>query len=148
MTVSELVEGMYIYAENNLVYFNEETKEGTFYASGNIYIIVVYKGTEAKSVTITVTPENVIELDKSIDLSLAIYFPSTAYYANLSAGSYKLTLTYTEGSCVAVHGTTLTETDNVYTFTVDAAGYDQFTFSYTGESSASFSVLISAVTAE
>ncbi len=151
MTVSELVEGMYIYAENNLVYFNEETKEGTFYASGNIYIIVVYKGTESASVTLNVTPVNEIELGTPMELFLATYFTSTTYYANLPAGSYNLTITYTgEGSGVgvAVNGTTLTATDNVYTFTVDAAGYVQFTFSYTGESSASFSVLISAVTAE
>lgn len=148
MTVSDLVAGMYIYAENNLVYFDTETKAGTFYASGNIYIIVVYKGTDDASVTITVTPENVIELDKSMDLFLASYFNSTTYYANLSAGNYKLTLTYTDGSGVAVNGTALTATDNVYTFTVSEAGYVQFTFSYTGESSASFSVLISAVTAE
>lgn len=145
LAVSDLVAGMYIYADNNLVYFDEEAKSGIFYASGNIYIIVVYKGTESASVTLTVTPGNVIELDKPMELSLATYFTSTTYFANLPAGSYKLTITYTEGSGVAVNGTTLTETDNVYTFTVDAAGYVRFTFSYTGDSSASFSVLISAV---
>lgn len=148
MTVSDLVAGMYIYAANNLVYFDAETKEGTFYASGNIYIIVVYKGTESASVTLNVTPVNEIELGTPIELFLATYFTSTTYYANLPAGSYNLTITYTgEGSGVgvAVNGTTLTATDNVYTFTVDAAGYVQLTFSYTGESSANFSVLISAV---
>ena len=149
LTVSELVAGMYIYADNNLIYFDEEVKSGMFYASGNIYIIVVYKGTETKSVTITVTPGNEIELDKSMDLFLASYFQSTTYYANLPAGSYNLTITYTDGSGVgvAMNGTALTATDNVYTFTVDAAGYVQFTFSYGEEiGSVSFSVLISAVT--
>ncbi len=150
LTVSDLVAGMYIYADNNLVYFDDETKSGMFYASGNIYIIVVYMGTENASVTLTVTPGNEIELGTPIELFLATYFDSTTYYANLPAGSYNLTITYIEegsGVGVAVNGTTLTATDNVYTFTVTEAGYVQLTFSYTGESSASFSVLISAVIA-
>lgn len=118
----------------------------------NGLVTVVFYSTKTATFTVTVNPNNFMEIGKVYTVSTSDYYYYTAYYMNLPAGNYAIVLELPEGMSVTV---TANDEFAVYygasvgTFTVESTGYVALRFScYTYGTDADFSVYVKAMAGE